>query len=201
MATRFHRIMLPLAMLAGTLLSGCFFSAPGKPELAYLVAYSILDNRFETSTRLDITADIYNGMDEPMEVVQLTLTGMDEQEFVLDYQTVGKYNQIGRFNAFPLPQPIKNQELLGQDGISHEAPSGLHFLFVKSFRKAVLRYKDSSGVHEEEISNLGEILERSRKETISWMEKEHQERQKYLEEMKKVAQERIAANHAKSSGK
>ncbi len=188
---------LKLAVIVLSLgLAACTQSGSTKPELAYLVAYAILDERFHTSTRLDITADIYNPASAPIELVQLTLTDTAGVNYVLDYQTVGQYAQEGRYNAVPLPKPIENMEICGAKGEEYMSPANMHFLFVTSFQKAVIKFRDSAGVQEQEIKNIEEVLQKSRTETIAWMKKEQEEREKILAELQAKANEKIAKNRA-----
>lgn len=163
-----------------------------KPELAYIVAYSLLDDRFQTSTRLDLTADILNPSSYELEMVQLTLFDRQGEKFVLDYQTVGKFAQEGRYNAIPLKMPIANKEIGGTIGIEHYSPDGLHFLFVDSFEKAVLRFRGPDGLEEMEITHLTEIMEKSRQETIDWMQKEYEEKEQIRQELEQAAKNRLA---------
>jgi len=195
--TRFHftGLLFVFLALSAPLLQGCFGSKNQAPEIAYLVAYSILDDRFQTSTRLDLTADIFNPGSNPMESTQLIFTDQGGTDYILDYQTVGSYAQEGRYNAFPLPSPIKNLEVLGQRGEEFHAPSGLHFLFGTSFKKVVLKYRNKDGIHEIEIPNIEAIMTKSRQETIAWMRQEHEEKVKIMAELEQMAKEKIAAKN------
>ena len=185
--------------LSFLLLSGCCApKASSKPELAYLVAYSLLDKRFNTSTRLDLTADILNEMDQDLELCQLTLNDTDGNIYTLDYETIPSFTQEGRYDAIPLKIPIKEDMLGGQPGIKYESPSGLRFLFMSSFESAVIKYRTNQGMQELQIKNLSEIITRSREETISWMEKEYEEREKTLSFLKEKADQKIAERKSKN---
>ncbi len=195
MRFRLSGLILAFLILLTPLLQGCFGSGDQKPEIAYLVAYSILDDRFQTSTRLDLTADIFNPGSVPMENTQLVFTDLSGTDYILDYQTVGAYAQEGRYNAFPLPSPIKNLEVLGQKGEEFHAPSGLHFLFGTSFKKVMLKYRNKDGIHEVELPNIEVIMAKSRQETIAWMRQEHEEKAKIMAELEQMAKEKIAAKN------
>ena len=191
---------LTLVGISSLFISGCCDSIKTreKPILSYLVAYSILDNRFHTSTRLDITADILNETKEEIELTQLILTDLEGNTYTLDYQTIPAFNQEGRFNAIPLKAPISDFELLGQKGIQYNSESGLEFLFVSSFQEAQIKYKNSKGLQTIEVKNLDTVLEKSRNETIEWMKKEEEEKKRVLAELKEKAEKRIAARRAKN---
>ena len=180
------------------LLAGCCSPKPAsKPELAYLVAYSILDKRFNTSTRLDLTADILNETEQDLKLCQLTLTDAEGNTYTLDYETIPSFTQEGRYDAIPLKTPIEGGQLGGQPGNEYDSPGGLRFLFMASFESAVIKYRTNQGLQELQIDNLAEIVSRSRQETISWMEKEHEEREKTLSFLKKKADQKI--NERKSN--
>ena len=192
---KYFALLISLNLL---LLSGCGSPTPAsKPELAYLVAYSILDKRFNTSTRLDITADILNEMDQDLKLCQLTLTDYEGNIYTLDYETIPNFTQEGRYDAIPLKTPIKDGLLGGQPGIEYESPGGLNFLFMESFESAVIKYRTVTGMEELPIENLAEIISRSRKETISWMEKEYEEREKTLAFLKEKADQKISERRRK----
>ena len=180
-------------------LAGCFSPKPAlKPELAYLVAYSILDKRFNTSTRLDLTADILNETEQDLNLCQLTLTDAEGNIYTLDFETIPSYTQEGRYDAIPLKTPIKENSIGGQSGIEYESPSKLKFLFMTSFVSAVVTYRTDQGMQELQVTNLDEIVLRSREETISWMEKEYEERQKTLTFLKTKADQKIAERKQKN---
>lgn len=162
-----------------------------------MVAYSILDKRFKTSTRLDLTADILNETNESIELTQLVLTDSEGVTYTLDYETIPKFSQEGRYNAIPLAKPIENNLLGGQAGISYNSPGGLEFLFMDSLESAVIQYRNSKGIQELEVKNLAEIITRSRQETITWMEKEHEEREKTLNFLTEKAEQRISDRKSK----
>ena len=192
---KYFALLISLNLL---LLSGCGAPKPAsKPELAYLVAYSILDKRFNTSTRLDLTADILNEMDQDLKLCQLTLTDKEGNIYTLDYETIPSFTQEGRYDAIPLKIPIKEGLLGGQPGVEYESPGGLSFLFMESFESAVIKYRTKNGMQELQIENLAEIISRSRKETISWMEKEHEEREKTLAFLKDKADQKISERKSK----
>ena len=86
----------------------------------------------------------------------------------------------------------------GQPGIKYESPSGLRFLFMSSFESAVIKYRTNQGMQELKIKNLSEIITRSREETISWMEKEYEEREKTLSFLKEKADQKIAERKSKN---
>ena len=180
-------ICISLLLMAGC----CAPKGASKPELAYLVAYSILDKRFNTSTRLDLTADILNETNEDLKLCQLTLNDMEGNSYTLDYETIPSFTQEGRYDAIPLKMPIENGLLGGQAGIEYDSPGNLRFLFMTSFESAVIKYRTTQGIQELQIENLGDIITRSREETISWMEKEHEEREKTLSFLKEKAEEKI----------
>ena len=193
--TKYRPTIILLVLL---LISGCCGpQSKSEPELAYLVAYSILDKRFNTSTRLDLTADILNETNESLEMTQLTLTDSEGATYTLDYETIPKFSQEGRYNAIPLVKPIEGDLLGGQSGINYDSPGGLKFLFINSFESAVIQYRNSKGIQELEVKNLAEIILRSRQETISWMEKEHEERERTLTFLKEKAEQRISERKTK----
>lgn len=162
------------------------------PELAYIVGYSLLDERFKTSTRLDLTADILNPSGYDLEMVQLTLYDKLGEKYVLDYQTVGKFSQEGRYNAIPLKKPITENELGGAPGVEYLSPEGLNFLFMDGFERAVLRFRGPDGLEEITIPDLAAITEKSRQETLAWMQKEYEEREQIRQELEQAAQSRLA---------
>ena len=187
-------ICISLLLMAGC----CAPQGASKPELAYLVAYSILDKRFNTSTRLDLTADILNETDEDLTLCQLTLNDTEGNSYTLDYETIPRFTQEGRYDAIPLKKPIEDGFLGGQTGIEYDSPGGLQFLFMTSFESAVIKYRTAQGIQELEVENLAEIVSRSREETISWMEKEHEEREKTLSFLKEKAEEKISERKQQS---
>lgn len=167
-----------------------------EPQLAYIVAYSVLDKQYGTSSRLDLTADIWNGTSEDLKMVQLTVTDSEGKSYTLDYQDVGKFTQEGRYSAIPLDAPIQNKSLGGATGVEHLADNGMNFLFMDSLESAVIRYQDSAGLHELQINDLPQIVAKSREETIEWMRKEHEERERILEELKSKADAEISKRRA-----
>jgi len=169
-------------------LPGCSDPAEENPRLAYLVAYSLLDERFQTSTRLDLTADILNQTAEDLQMAQLELTDKEGNTYILDYDTIPRMHQEGRYNAIPLKAPIANKELGGIPGEEYHSPGDLHFLFHVGFKSAVIRFRNSDGMQEFEVPELDKIVEQSRNETIAWMQKEYEEREKTLNELKQKAQ-------------
>jgi hypothetical protein len=184
--------MLLLPLVIGCF-QGCGPEEGTEPELAYVVAYSILDSRFKTSTRMDLTADILNPMGEDMEMTKLTLTDATGKTYSLDYQTLPKFSQQGRFSAVALKVPITDLELGGKAGIEYHSPSDMHFLFMDGFEKAVIEFKNSEGHHEIEVKNLQEIMNKSREETTQWMQKEYEERQQAIQKLEEEAKKRLAS--------
>lgn len=182
-----------LSTIAGLvlLLAGCSDPAEENPRLAYVVGYSILDARFHTSTRLDLTADILNQTSEDLQMTQLVLTDQEGGTYTLDYDTIPRMHQEGRYNAIPLKAPIVNMELGGVPGEEYHSPGDLHFLFHVGFKTAVIRYRNSKGVQEYEVPDLAKIIEQSRTETLAWMQKEHEEREQTLENLGQKAQKII----------
>ena len=137
-------------------------------------------------------------MDQDLELCQLTLNDTDGNIYTLDYETIPSFTQEGRYDAIPLKIPIKEGMLGGQPGIKYESPSGLRFLFMSSFESAVIKYRTNQGMQELQIKNLSEIITRSREETISWMEKEYEEREKTLSFLKEKADQKIAERKSKN---
>lgn len=170
-----------------------------EPQLAYIVAYSVLDKQYNTSSRLDLTADIWNGTSEDLKMVQLTVTDSEGKSYTLDYQDVGKFTQEGRYSAIPLDAPIQNKSLGGSRGVEHLADNGMNFLFMDSLESAVIRYQDSTGLHELQVRDLPRIVTKSREETIDWMRKEHEERERILEELKTKADAKISKRRAEQN--
>ncbi len=187
------RFTVPLFVFAVTslVLSGCFEENDSKPQLAYLVGYSILDDRFHTSTRLDLTADILNPSNQEIKFTQLVLTTLEGTELTLDYQDIPPFHQEGRYQAIPLKSPIANLEIGGSKGVEFQSPDQLHFLFMEAFASAIIKYRDDEGLHELKIENLKELIEKSRKETIAWMDKEYREREATLKRLKSEADQRL----------
>ena len=70
---------------------------------------------------------------------------------------------------------------------------------MTSFESAVIKYRTAQGIQELEVENLAEIVSRSREETISWMEKEHEEREKTLSFLKEKAEEKISERKQQSN--
>lgn len=184
-------IILSLTTGLFLFLAGCSDPAEENPRLAYLVGYSILDARFHTSTRLDLTADILNQTNEDLQMTQLILTDQEGNIFTLDYETIPKMHQEGRYNAIPLKAPIVDMKLGGVPGEEYHSPGDLHFLFHVGFKSAVIRFRNSQGLQEYEVPELPKIIEQSRAETLAWMQKEHEERQKTLETLGEKAQQII----------
>jgi hypothetical protein len=188
-----RRFTVPLFVISviGLFLSGCFEKNELGPQLAYLVGYSILDDRFHTSTRLDLTADILNQSSQELKFAQLILTTREGRNFTLDYQDIPPFHQEGRYQAIPLKTPIANLEIGGTKGVEFRSPDHLHFLFMDAFESAVIKYRNDKGLHELKVDNLQELIERSRKETIIWMDKEYQEREATLQRLKAEADQRL----------
>lgn len=185
-----HSIFIFVSLL---FMSGCCGPRTvSEPSLAYLVAYSILDKRFNTSTRLDLTADILNETDENLEVTQLILTDLEGNTHTLDYETIPKFAQEGRYSAIPLQKPIESDQIGGSAGITYDSPGGLKFLFMVGFESAVIHYRNSQGLQELKVKDLNQIIEKSRQETINWMVKEHEERERTLTFLREKAEERIS---------
>ena len=69
---------------------------------------------------------------------------------------------------------------------------------MTSFVSAVVTYRTDQGMQELQVTNLDEIVLRSREETISWMEKEYEERQKTLTFLKTKADQKIAERKQKN---
>ncbi|GEM_PF-1038590 len=182
---------LTICCALGTLLTGCSDPAEENPRLAYLVGYSLLDERFQTSTRLDLTADILNNTGEDLKMAQLVVTDMEGTSYTLDYETIPRNHQEGRYNAIPLKAPIANKELGGNPGVEFRSPGDLHFLFHVAFESAMIRFRNSDGLQEFEVKDLKNIVEQSRKETIAWMQKEYEEREKTLKDLQEKAQKVI----------
>ena len=176
----------------------CDPKAESEPTLSYLVGYSILDKRFNTSTRLDLTADILNGTDQDIELTQLILTDQEGTQYTLDYQTILRFSQEGRYNAVPLEVPISDGEIGGAPGIEYLSPGELNFLFMTSFDKAVIKYRNVEGMQEVEVKDLAQIVKKSREDTIAFMQKEHKERADTLAELKSKADARLAENKKKA---
>lgn len=165
------------------LLAGCGSIKEESPRLEYLVAYSVLDKHFKTSSRLDLTADILNLSSEEMENATLEILDAQGNRYSLNYDTIGTFSQEGRFGAFPLKAPISNLELGGKLGEEFISPSDLHFLFMNAFEEATISYRNKSGIHKIKVENLKEVISKSRKETMEWMQKEYDEQQKVLAEL------------------
>ncbi|MCJ8347434.1 hypothetical protein MJH12_17985 [bacterium] len=168
-------------------LSGCGSIKEEAPRLEYLVAYSVLDNHFKTSSRLDLTADILNLTSEEMENATLEVIDAQGNRYSLNYDTIGTFSQEGRFGAFPLKAPISNLEIGGKQGEEFISPSDLHFLFMNAFEEATISYRNKSGIHKIKVDNLNEVISRSRRETMDWMQKEYDEQQKLLADLEDKA--------------
>lgn len=189
------QIFILLGLLA---LSGCGSIKEEAPRLEYLVAYSVLDKHFKTSSRLDLTADILNLTSEEMENATLEILDAQGNRYSLNYDTIGTFSQEGRFGAFPLKAPISNLEIGGKQGEEFFSPSDLHFLFMNAFEEATISYRNKSGIHKIKVENLNEVITKSRKETMDWMQKEYDEQQKVLADLEEKAKPIVEEWHKTS---
>lgn len=148
--------------------------------VSYFVAYALVDGS-QGSSRVDMTADVSNPLDEPIREVKLEVRFVDGTTEVLDVGEVGPRNSGGQYRAFPVKGGVTETAFLGGAAETYTADGDLHFIFCGHVEKATLRFLYQKAPRELDVTpSLNALLPESFKETSAYIEKEQARRQQAL---------------------
>lgn len=190
-STKRGRGVLPVAlfMLLALLVVGC---RRGREEgvVSYFVAYALLDGT-DKSARVDMTADLQNPFDVPLDEVKLEIRFVDGTTEVLDFGRVGPAASAGQYRAFPVKGAVSEGAFLGGSAETFMGDGELRFVFCAHVEKATLRFlREKAPVERDVTAEINAVLPASFRQTSAYIEGEHARRRKALEKLSASSDEK-----------